>query len=248
MDPNSRSFDVDSRHYARSRPKYPAEFYDYLCSLLPSRQRLWDCACGNGQVAIDLANQFEEIQATDFSENQLKQAFRHPKITYQLSAAESTNFPNRHFDLICVGQALHWFNIPAFFEEANRILRSQGVLAIFGYGFFMISPAIDQLIDHVLHAAISPYWSDKNRLIMSGFQGVQFPFQQVDIPEFSMNQHWQLKDLLAFVSTWSAVKRYREEKQQDILEILQDQLSPLWEQTESKVVKMNLYAYIRQKE
>ncbi|WP_211263129.1 methyltransferase domain-containing protein [Thioalkalivibrio nitratireducens] len=50
------------------------------------------------------------------------------------------------FDLITVGQALHWFDFPAFYAEAARVLRPGGVLAAWGYGLMQVSPAVDAAV------------------------------------------------------------------------------------------------------
>jgi tRNA/tmRNA/rRNA uracil-C5-methylase (TrmA/RlmC/RlmD family) len=82
-------FDIKSDEYARSRPRYPSNYYEYSTTLVNNRDKLWDCACGNGQVSIDLVDYFEKIFATDISENQINNAFKHPKISY--SAAPTAN-------------------------------------------------------------------------------------------------------------------------------------------------------------
>jgi len=35
-------------------------------------------------------------------------------------------------DLVLVVEALHWFDLPAFFAEVDRILRPGGILAVLG--------------------------------------------------------------------------------------------------------------------
>ena len=247
MDQNSKSFNTHSDRYALSRPRYPQEFYRYLLSLISEKRMLWDCACGNGQVAIDLASYFDEVYATDISENQIKNAFQHPKINYSVTQSEHTSFAPEFFDMICVAQALHWFDLQAFFKEADRVLKPGGVLAVFGYGFFTIDEQMDQILDKFLYAAIDPFWSDRNRLLISGFQGVDFPFDKIETPEFSMDQQWDLKFLIAYLDTWSAVKLYNEKTGQEITTLLKEKLSEHWGTEEVKTVKMNIYSYIRRK-
>ena len=76
------NFSHNSGAYAQFRPSYPKEVFVFLKSVLAGRQRVWDCATGTGQVAEKLVDLFDEVQATDLSENQLKNAVSHPKITY----------------------------------------------------------------------------------------------------------------------------------------------------------------------
>jgi hypothetical protein len=48
-------FSQQSSDYARYRPLYPAQLYEYLASLTPQHDRAWDVGTGNGQAAIGLA-------------------------------------------------------------------------------------------------------------------------------------------------------------------------------------------------
>jgi len=247
MDSNSKSFNIKSNQYAQSRPKYPSDFYEYLITLVNHQDILWDCACGNGQVSIDLVDVFEKIFATDINENQIKNAFKHPRINYSVTPSEKTSFSNNYFDLICVAQALHWFDLDAFFKEVDRVLKPNGILAIFGYGFVKINNEVDKIINEVLHSEIDKYWSDGNRLIISGFKGINFPFKKIDTPYFNMNQKWKLSDLISYLDTWSAVKRYNEKNNSDIVEMLRIHLEPFWKSNDYKTAKMDLYSYIRRK-
>ena len=53
------------------------------------------------------------------------------KIHYLVAAAEDQPFDNEEFDLITVSSGVHWFNIDAFLNEANRILKQDGWLVIY---------------------------------------------------------------------------------------------------------------------
>ena len=34
---------------------------------IPTKERMWDCACGNGQVVIDMVENFNQIYTTDIN-------------------------------------------------------------------------------------------------------------------------------------------------------------------------------------
>ena len=114
-------FSTQADRYARYRIDYPAELYDWLLPQAPGRERAWDCATGNGQVAAVLAEYFHQVEATDISAKQLAQAAARPNIHYQVANAEQTPFPDHHFDLITVGQAVHWFEAEAWHREVRRV-------------------------------------------------------------------------------------------------------------------------------
>src|SRR3954470_6311391 len=103
-------FSNHAKIYAAFRPTYPEELYSFIFQHLEQRTTAWDCATGNGQVASYLAKHFDQVYATDISQQQLDNAILLPNISYTVSAAEKTSFPDQFFDLVTVGQALHWFN------------------------------------------------------------------------------------------------------------------------------------------
>ena len=111
------NFSKDSDLYAKYRPTYPKELFTYLFDLVENKDFAWDCATGNGQVAVELAKGFNVVKATDLSDSQLENATREDNINYSVQLAEKTNFKNNQFDLITVAQAIHWFNFEQFYAE-----------------------------------------------------------------------------------------------------------------------------------
>ncbi|RYZ83681.1 MAG: SAM-dependent methyltransferase, partial [Proteobacteria bacterium] len=57
-------------------------------------------------------------------------------VRYVASPAEQIPLPDGAFDLITVSLAFHWFDRPAFFTEANRLLRTNGYLVIYNNAFY----------------------------------------------------------------------------------------------------------------
>lgn len=120
----------NSSNYAQFRPTYPDEVFTFLKTILTGNKRVWDCATGTGQLAGKLVNLFDEVYATDLSENQLKNAVLNPKIHYSKQIAEQTDFPDQYFDCITVGQAVHWFDFAKFYAEAKRVLKPNDLIII----------------------------------------------------------------------------------------------------------------------
>lgn len=205
------NFSHSSSNYAQFRPSYPDEIFLFLETILAGRERVWDCATGTGQVAGKLVDLFDQVEATDLSENQLKNAVLNPKIRYSQQVAEQTDFPDQYFDCITIGQAVHWFDFEKFYAEAKRVLKPNGLIVILGYGNIQIDDSSVQKTVTKLYAEIlGDYWDPERRYIDEAYQTIPFPFEEIPHPEFIIKHTWNRDQLLGYLNTWSAVKHYKD--------------------------------------
>lgn len=240
---NAQTFSQDSAQYAKHRPQYPPALFAYLSELAVGHACAWDCATGNGQAAVALAQHFAHVEATDLSAEQIEHSLPHPNVRYSVSPAERTLFADASFDLVTVAQAVHWFNLPEFYAEVARVLKPNGVLAMWAYGFLYITPEIDAAIAQTLLQPVDRFWADGNRLVMAGYRDLILPFAPItNIPAFAMYMEWNLPQLLAYFRTWSAVKRHIAELGADPVAALETELVPLWGKLEeAKLVTMPVF-------
>lgn len=226
---NSQTFTISSDQYAQYRPQYPDDLFNFLAGLCPNHNNAWDCATGNGQAAVASADYFSHVEATDISPEQIGNNLPHPRVRYSVSPAEKTPFAENSFDLITAAQSVHWFDLPKFFGEVNRILKPDGVLAIFGYSSLEMDPRIDRILSGEFYKHIDPYWASGNRLLMDKYSGINLPFPEIPVPRnFKIEMKWDLLHFLGYINTWSAVKRYTLEKGIDPVIHLREALSPEW--------------------
>lgn len=244
MDKNVLTFNQESDKYFLNRPRYPLELYRLTRDNCRKRDTAWDCACGNGQVSIDLIPYFSKIEATDINENQLKNSFNDSRISYSLQNSEVTNFPALYFDAVCVAQALHWLDTEKYFAEVKRVLKPGGLFACWGYSFFHVNEEIDTVIRSRLLERIDPYWSAQNRILHNRYRDIAFPFRKLNLPEIKMAVQWNLNQLLAYLETWSAVKLYREKEQKNIIEELRPLLLQKWDSNENREISMDFFYYM----
>jgi SAM-dependent methyltransferase len=221
-------FSDNSDEYAKARPRYPKGIYEYLSSQCPEKKLAWDCACGNGQVAADLIQYFDRVEATDASQEQIAEALKVTGVQYLVSDAESTPFVDQSFDLICVAQALHWFNLEKFWSEVERVLKPGGVFATWGYNWPSINLTHDQVLDDVLLQPIEPYWAEQNKLLWDHYLDVELPYTPLSTPEFKMKVHMNLHEYFEYLCTWSATKRCRKEQGDEFLRHAFQALNKIW--------------------
>jgi SAM-dependent methyltransferase len=235
-------FSIQSVDYAKYRPSYPLELFEYLASIAPQQETAWDCATGNGQAAIALASYFARVVATDGSQSQLDNAARHERVTYHQATSEESHLESHSIDLVTVAQALHWFDLERFYAEVSRVLKPRGVLAVWCYNLLEISPALDVVINKFYAETVGPYWPPERGLIEDNYRSIALPFREVSPPTFDMHARWNLMDLLGYFRTWSATQRFIAARGFDPLPELADELLALWESPgEAKSVKWPLY-------
>ncbi len=215
--------------YAEFRPRYPDALFDWLAEVAPRRELAWDCATGNGQAAVALARVFDRVVATDASAEQLDAAAPHPRVEYRVAPAEESDLESDSADAITVAQAVHWFDRPAFYAEASRVLRRDGVLAVWTYGHPRLDePVRDAVFQEFYSGTVGPYWPPERALVDSGYRTIEFPFPKVDPPDFEMETLWPLAALLGYVATWSATTRFRRSRGFDPVPALGEELSRVW--------------------
>lgn len=201
-------FSRNATSYAAFRPRYPAALFAALAETVPRHDAAWDAGTGNGQAAVALADHFTHIIATDASAAQIAAAMPHERVEYRVARSEASGLADESTDLVTVAQALHWFDIPAFFAEARRVLRPHGVIAAWTYGLMSIDPAIDQIIDDFEDRKVGPYWPGERALVDTGYRTIDFPFDELPFPAFVIEHPMTLDALAGYVRTWSSVGRY----------------------------------------
>lgn len=230
------NFSINSGNYAKYRPDYPPALFDFLYPLLKQKEKAWDCGTGSGQVARELALDFKDVEATDSSSQQIKHAYQANNINYSVQHAEHTNFRDESFDLITVGQAIHWFDFDSFNNEVKRLGKANSVIAIFGYELSQITPEIDHIIKVFYTDILGKYWTPERIYLQQRYQNIPFPFRELETPEINNIKLWRLDDLLGYLNTWSAVQQYNLENKTDSVSLIEKDLRQEWGNSEVRKV------------
>lgn len=215
-------------NYAKYRPTYPSALFDFLAQHTGQPRGLaWDAGTGSGQAAVELAQRFESVVATDLSAGQVAHASQRPNIRYAVTAPTmsdeelgSTIGPPGSVDLITIAQAYHWFDFTWFPRAAQRVLRKGGVVAVWGYGLASVSPEFDCVMWE-WYQTTWPFWEPQRKLIDAGYTTIPFPFKPLPglgadsgpegtgpIP-FASELHWTLHDYFGYLSSWSPMPTAR---------------------------------------
>ena len=226
--------------YAKFRPDYPDELFKFLASVSPSNELAWDCATGSGQAANGLAKYFNKVIASDASENQVLNAYKNEKIIYKVFPAEKADIESSTIDLITVAQALHWFNFENFYTEVRRVLKRGGIIAVWMYGLIKISPELDVITNRFDNETLKKYWPPERQFFYEEYRTIPFPFELVETPEFGISADWTLENLMGFLSTWSAVQKFKERENSDPVDLIRNDLQKAWGEEKIRKAKWDL--------
>jgi hypothetical protein len=102
------------------------------------------------------------------------------------------------------------------------------VIAAWCYGRCTIAPDLDAIVDRYYADIVGPFWPPERALVESGYRTLPFPFARVPLPEFSMHADWTADELIAYLGTWSATKRFETETGRDPVSEIEDPLMNAW--------------------
>ena len=175
--------------YGRYRAGYPEELYRRLEALGAgiSGQRVLDLATGTGFLGRGFARRGCDVTGLDISLALMAEARRldaEARVTMRYVRARSEHLPfrDRSFDLVCVGQAWHWFDRARAAAEAMRVLRPGGRLVIAHFDWIPLPgnmvQATEQLIlkhnpDWKLAGGLGMYPRWPRDAAIAGFTGIE---------------------------------------------------------------------------
>jgi ubiquinone/menaquinone biosynthesis C-methylase UbiE len=122
--------------YARYRPSYPSALVDLLgkeCRLR-SEQVIADIGSGTGLLSklfLNHGNRVYGVEPNAEMRTGGEEYLRgHANFTSVDGSAEATTLGNASVDFVTVGQAFHWFDVPAAEREFRRILKAGGWVVV----------------------------------------------------------------------------------------------------------------------
>lgn len=150
--PNKDVFQTIIEDYAAARPGYPdALFRDIITfSTLPEHARILEIGAGPGQATGFFTRQGYDVTALEISGAQvayLEQKFAaYPNLRCVCAPFETFEAEEESFDLVFSATAFHWIDPEIGYPKAYRLLKTNGVLALFWHMSSLIEPSTEREI------------------------------------------------------------------------------------------------------
>ncbi|UJR21029.1 hypothetical protein I4U23_024129 [Adineta vaga] len=226
----SKTFFETSTHsdvYAQCRPTYPIELIrkilDYLSikHIIKNDDLVIDIGCGTGQSTALLQPYFERIIGYDISESQIKKANESntfSNISYKVINGRDIPHEDSSLTLIISGQAAHWFDLPYFYKEVQRTLKTNGVLALFGYAFVQThgqnSEKLNEILENFYHCTLDGYVQQESKEVYFGrYRDEKFriPLSSTEFirdESLTIQCQWSIRRLLGYIASWSGSQHF----------------------------------------
>ncbi|KAK8596012.1 hypothetical protein V6N13_000676 [Hibiscus sabdariffa] len=228
-----------AKQYSEGRPSYPPELFQFIASKTPQHDLAWDAGTGTGQAARSLAQMYKNVVATDMSPKQLEFAPKLPNIRYQetsptmsCSEVEQKVGAESSVDLVTVAQAMHWFDLPAFYQQVKWVLKKpHGVIAAWCYTTPQVNDSMDKLLEAFYD---NPYWYSPRQMVDDKYRSIDFPFEAVDGAdntgpfEFKNERTMSLEEYFTYLRSWSAYQKAKEKGVELLTEDVVDNFKRAW--------------------
>lgn len=239
-------------NYSIFRPSPPQELVHRIISYLkekipPPFTNAVDVGCGSGQSTQVLAPFFKSVVGVDNSESQIthavqKNTFQH--ITYKVGSSDYLDFEENSVQLVTAGQCVHWFDIPKFFTQVDKVLHPGGVLALYCYNVPQPRYRNIDLNDCVNKFFFTTMWDyilpktvmvDQYSYDCEPLRKFPFSSQNSLMEKFSLEvKDSSVSALVGYISTRSSYQNFKQIKGDELAEqVLSDLRNELMEMTGS---------------
>jgi len=143
---NKEIFQSIIRDYEAARPGYPDTLFRDIAEFarLESSARILEIGAGPGQATEYFVQGDYDITALEISEKQvsfLNEKFaRNAHFSCVCATFEDYLCANNSFDLIFSATAFHWINPEVGYPKAHRLLKKNGVVAVFWHLASIVEP------------------------------------------------------------------------------------------------------------
>ena len=214
------SFGNVAETYDRVRPPYSGVLLDRSQEALglDAAARVLDLAAGTGRLTRELEARFADVVAVEPDERM--RALHGSALP---GSAEAIPLEGESVDAVFVGEAFHWFDTTAAFEELARVLRPRGGLAIVWTHWWETEPSLPERALELLSEPYERFAAQRNPTWEGRFD--DSPFEPLRNERLEEAMVVEPDDLLELYSTTSSLAAIPREEREAIFEAVRPLLA-----------------------
>lgn len=168
--------------------KSKGDLFSWMKKNCPGKVAL-DYCCGRGIQTIELAKYGADAYGIDISEEEIRTAIRksieegvQEQTTFSVMDAESMDFDDNFFDLICCSGVLHHLDLKRAYPEIFRVLKPSGkVICVEALGYNPIITLYRKLTPHLRTA-----WEAEHILTMREVYDAGRYFDEINVDYYHL--------------------------------------------------------------
>ena len=204
--------------YRAVRPVYPTAMFDRIenyASALPSVPRVLEIGAGSGQATRQMLVRGWAVVAlepgADLAQSARDDLGEFGDVEIRVSRFEDAELPDRGFDLITAATAWHWIDPVVGFPKSARLLRPEGVLALWWNahvpettdpGWVPIRRVYEQVAPHL--ARLAPLTPDRPDYDPVSELAAAPWFTDVEQHDFPFAVSYTAAEFLALIGTYAS--------------------------------------------
>ena len=189
-----------------------------------------DVGCGSGQSILPWTDVFTSCVGTDISPAQIecaRQSVVRDNVKFETCSADKLPFGDKTVDMLICAEAWHWMDHTTVIPEIQRVLKSPGVVAVFGYSRpVLCNPHAEAFIEKFYTDTLKEYWHPKKQHVDDMYKQLPMPYPTKIERIFHHKQTIPCSIFFGFLGTWTAYITHREQNPSDadILETLRERV------------------------
>jgi ubiquinone/menaquinone biosynthesis C-methylase UbiE len=184
---NRTHFDEIVLNYDKTRPEYPKKLFDDIFDFVGSKKgkKALEIGAGTGKATAPFLDMGYNVTAIEIGANMadfLQNKFKGYKNFCVINAAfEDISLDDDNFDLIYAGSAFHWIDAKIGVPKVMRLLRNNGVFALFRYNLMpAIGEALYEAVQAVYEKYYHSYYKGKNRPTKRTYADFETPSENLN--------------------------------------------------------------------
>lgn len=164
----------------------------------------------------------------DASERQIAQAPEAAGVRWVVGSVEDSGLEAGSVDLTTAAQAVHWFDFDRYWAEVARVSKPGAIVAVWCAWQARVGHPVDAVWERFTNETVGPYWPPERRWVKECYESLPFPFEEIEAPPFEMRADWTMDQMIGYMSTWSAVRGFREATGGDPVAGVREEMAAAW--------------------